>query len=284
MGERCSAYYYGCAAGEREIRSRKQQAPEIESIHRSIFGWPPLCTLHNGRVGTIAEFFRMVFLNVTLTVFAAASLHVAMPAIGHAFEAVNPGVTIRFDFDGSQVLVAQIEQGAMADVLATADTKNMKSAQDAGFVGPSTVFAQNALTIVTPMSSPVKIASDLASPNVKVALCVVSAPCGHYAIDALKAMNIPANVATQEINVEGVMEKVKLNEVDAGIVYVSDAATAKQGTLRTIVIPSYDQQPVNYPAAAVKGSANADVAAKFIAFLTSAKAQAILRQFGFQRI
>jgi molybdate transport system substrate-binding protein len=226
----------------------------------------------------------MIFLNVTLTVFAAASLHVAMPGIGHAFEAMNPGVTVSLDFDGSQVLITQIEQGAKADVFASADVKNMKSAQDAGFAGPSTVFAHNALTIVTPLSSPVKIASDLASPGVKVAICVLGAPCGRYATDALKAMNIPATIATQEINVEGVMEKVVLNEVDAGIVYVSDAASAKRGTLRTIAIPLYDQQPVNYPAAVVKGSANADIAAKFVAFLTSAQAQTILRRYGFRGV
>ena len=226
----------------------------------------------------------MIFLNSTLTVFAAASLHLALPLIGHAFEASHPGVSVSFDFDGSQVLVAQIKQGARADVLATADVKNMTAAQDAGFAGPSTVFAHNALTIVTPASSPVKIATDLAAPNVKVATCVVTAPCGRYAAEALKAMNIPANIVTQEINVEGVMEKVELNEVDAGIVYVSDAATAKPGTVRTIVIPSYDQQSVSYPAAVVKGSANADTAASFVAFLTSAKAQAVLRRFGFQRV
>jgi molybdate transport system substrate-binding protein len=226
----------------------------------------------------------MMLLNVTLTVFAAASLHVAMPAIGHAFEAAHPGIAVSFDFDGSQVLVAQIEQGARVDVLATADTKNMKAAQDAGFAGPSTDFAHNVLTIVTPASSPVKIATDMASPNVKVAVCVDSAPCGRYAKAALSAMNIPAHIVTQEINVEGVMEKVVLNEVDAGIVYVTDAATAKRGTVRTIVIPPYDQQPVTYPAAVVKGSANAGVAVAFVSFLTGRTAQSILRHYRFQGI
>jgi molybdate transport system substrate-binding protein len=243
-----------------------------------------LCILHNEVRRLHAEAPRMIFLNVTLTVFAAASLHVAMPAIGHAFEATHPGVAVSFDFDGSQVLVAQIEQGARADVLATADDKNMKAAQDAGFATPSTVFAHNVLTIVTPMSSPVKIATDLASPNVKVAICVPSAPCGRYAAAALSAMNIPAHIVTQEINVESVMEKVELNEVDAGIVYVSDAAAAKRGTVRTIVIPPYDQQPVNYPAAVVKGSTNADLAAQFVSFLTSRTAQKILRRYGFRGI
>jgi molybdate transport system substrate-binding protein len=243
-----------------------------------------LCILHNEIRRLHAEQPSMIFLNVTLTVFAAASLHVAMPAVGHAFETAHPGVAVSFDFDGSQVLVAQIEQGARADVLATADEKNMKAAQDAAFAGPSTVFAHNALTIVTPESSPVKIAADLASPNVKVAVCVQTAPCGRYAAAALSAMNIPAHIVTQEINVESVMEKVELNEVDAGVVYVSDAATAKHGTVRTIVIPSYDQQPVNYPAAMVKGSANADLAAQFVAFLTGRTAQSILRHYGFQGI
>jgi molybdate transport system substrate-binding protein len=235
-------------------------------------------------IGVPSEPPCMIFMNVTLTVFAAASLHVAMPAIGHAFEVAHPGVAVSFDFDGSQVLVAQIEQGARADVLASADVKNMKAAQDAGFAGPSTDFAHNALTIVTPQSSPVKIATDLASPNVKVAICVQTAPCGRYAAAALSAMNIPAHIVTQEINVESVMEKVVLNEVDAGIVYVSDAATAKHGTVRTIVIPAYDQQPVTYPAAVIKGSANADLAAQFVSFLTGGTAQSILRHFGFQGI
>jgi molybdate transport system substrate-binding protein len=235
-------------------------------------------------VSTRAESITMIFLNVTLTVFAAASLHVAMPAIGHAFETANPGVAVSFDFDGSQVLVAQIEQGARADVFASADVKNMTAAQNAGVAGPSTIFARNSLTIVTPVSSPVKIATDLASPNVKVAVCVETAPCGRYSTEALKAMNIPANIVTREINVEGVMEKVELNEVDAGIAYVSDAATAKRGTVRTITIPSWDQQPVIYPAAVIKGSANADLATTFVAFLKSAQAQTILHHFGFQRI
>jgi molybdate transport system substrate-binding protein len=243
-----------------------------------------LCILHNDPIRIRAESTLMLFLNATLTVFAAASLHVAMPAIGQAFEAAHPGVTVSFDFDGSQVLVAQIEQGARADVLATADEKNMKAAQDAGFAGPSTDFAHNTLTIVTPKSSPVKIATDLASPNVKVAICVASAPCGRYAAAALSAMNIPAHIVTQEINVESVMEKVILNEVDAGIVYASDAAAAKRGTVRTIVIPPYDQQPVTYPAAVIKGSANAGVAAQFVAFLTTRTAQSILRHYGFQGI
>jgi molybdate transport system substrate-binding protein len=72
-----------------------------------------------------------------------------------------------------------------------------------------------------------------------------------------------------------------LNEVDAGIVYRSDAVAAKPGAIRSIVIPSYDQQPVTYPAAVVKGSANAVIAEQFVAFLAGSKAQAILRNFGF---
>jgi molybdate transport system substrate-binding protein len=219
--------------------------------------------------------------SLTLTVFAAASLHAVMPALGQAYTTAHPGVSLRYDFDGSQVLAAQLKQGASADVFVSADSKTMDTARTDGTVEPPVVIAHNVLVVVTPPSSPVHALTDLASPNVKVALCVDTAPCGRYARAALKALNITPNVATEEINVEGVVEKVVLNEVDAGIVYQTDAVSAKPGTLTTIEIPAADQTAVNYSAAVVVTSASQADAASFVSFLTSPQAQAILKTNGF---
>lgn len=222
--------------------------------------------------------------NMTLTVFAAASLHAVMPALGQAFTASHPQIALTYDFDGSQVLEAQLKEGAHADVFVSADEKTMQRAQTDGVVKASVDIAHNVLVVVAPPSSPVHALSDLASPGVRVALCVETAPCGRYARAALKAMNITANVATEEINVESVVEKVVLNEVDAGIVYRSDALAAKPGSLTTIEIPARYQTEVSYPAAVVTSSASADAAQSFVDFLTTAQAQDILDRNGFVRI
>ncbi len=223
----------------------------------------------------------LTMLNITLTVFAAASLHAVMPALGQAYEATHPSVTLRYDFDGSQVLAAQLKQGASADVFVSADAKTMDQARTDGTVNPSVVIAHNVLVVVTPPASPVHALTDLSSQNVKVAMCVDTAPCGRYALAAFKAMNITPNVVTQEINVQGVVEKVVLNEVDAGVVYQTDATGAKPGTLNTIAIPAQYQSAVDYPAAVVTASASQTDAAAFVTFLTSPQAQAILKSDGF---
>ncbi len=121
---------------------------------------------------------------VTLTVFAASSLSSAFTEIGDDFEAAHPGVTVRFNFAGSSDLAAQIQQGAPADVFASADTHTMDIAAIADVLdGSPRDFASNTLEIATPSGNPadVNALKDLARPDVKVVLCAKQVPCGSTA-------------------------------------------------------------------------------------------------------
>jgi molybdate transport system substrate-binding protein len=227
-----------------------------------------------------------------LTVFAAASLHAAFPDMGNRFEAAHPGVTVRFVFNGSQALEAQLVQGAHADVFASADRGWMDKATSAGLVDSSAPFATNSLVVIASADSPVQTAHDLSNPGVRLLLCANAVPCGHYARATLDKMDadrafgkgfaasVLHNVVSEEENVESVVAKVSLGEADAGIVYRSDVAKVP-AHVRVVALPAADQPAIVYPIAPLKGSAAPDVAADFIAFVRSADGQAILRQYGF---
>ncbi len=226
-----------------------------------------------------------------LTVFAAASLHAVFPEIGKQFEAAHPGVTVRFDFDGSQILEAQLAQGAQADVFASADQRWMDKATSDGLVGPATVFATNKLVIIAGSATSIRTAQDLTKPGIKIVLCADAVPCGRYARQTLAKMEsdpafgkgfadaVTRNVVSQEQDVEDVFAKVNLGEADAGIVYQTD--TVKPASVRVIDLPAGAQPAVVYPIAGVKKSTSSDLAAAFIAFVRSAAGQGILKQFGF---
>ncbi len=231
----------------------------------------------------------------TLTVFAAASLTGAFGDIGKAFEAANPNVTVKFSFAGSQALRTQIEQGAPADVFASADHKNMDTMLGENLIadGKSQDFASNRLVVILPPQNPANIQTlqDLAKPGVKLDLADASVPVGNYARQALTAMSqdlnfgadfstrVLANVVSNETDVKQVVSKVDLGEADAGIVYVTDAQAATD--LKTITIPNNFNVIAKYPIAVVAKSANADLAASFVAFVLSPDAQAVLTKWGF---
>src|SRR5689334_10732190 len=121
----------------------------------------------------------------TLNVFAAASLTSSFKAIGAAFEATRPGTKVAFNFAGSPTLVQQINEGAPADVFASADEANMQKVVEAGAVtGAPQIFAQNLLQIAVPKGNPQHIAglADLAKPGLIVVLCGETIPCGRYAL------------------------------------------------------------------------------------------------------
>lgn len=243
--------------------------------------------------------YAMIFLvavaaasQTVLTVFAAASLHAAFPDIGKQFEATHPGVTVRFSFNGSQALEAQLAQGAHADVFASADQRWIDQATADGFVGPATLFATNSLVIIASAQSPVQTAHDLSNAGVRFLLCQDSVPCGRYARVLLRNMDtdpsygkdfsrsVFRNVVSGEEDVEAVVAKVSLGEADAGIVYRSDVVKMAAG-VRVVTLPAADQPPIVYPIAAVKGSTSPNVAADFIAFVRSPPGKDILRRNGF---
>lgn len=225
----------------------------------------------------------MVFAIWSLVVFAAASLHGAFNDIGATFERAHPGVVVRFDFDGSQILFSQLAGGAHADVFASADQRWMQRALAQHLVTSPAPFAGNTLVALASTGSSVRVLADLGKPGVRVDVCAESVPCGRYARAALAALGmnraVAANVVSNELNVEAVVTKVELGDADAGIVYASDARAAKK--VRVISIPARAQPHISYPIAAVAGSERPDVARAFIVLVRSARGQAILRRHGF---
>ena len=230
---------------------------------------------------------------VGLTIFAAASLTDAFTEIGAAFEAAQPGVTVQFNFGGSQNLRTQLEQGAQADVFASANQKEMDGAITAGLVaaGASQVFLTNQLVVILPENNPAKVTTleDLAKPGLKLVLAAEEVPVGNYTRQSLDKMApgfgahftdlVLANVVSNEDNVKQVVAKVQLGEADAGVVYGSDAVAAP--TLKTIPIPPELNVIATYPIAALTQSPHADQAAAFVAFVLSDNGQSILKKWGF---
>src|SRR5438105_2107830 len=129
----------------------------------------------------------------SITVFAASSLTAAFGSIGADFQKAYPGTMIHLAFAGSATLVAQIQQGAIGDVFASADQANMQKLVNGGLTaGSPSIFALNKLQIVVPAGNPKHVTglADLSRAGLVVVLCAPAVPCGHYAAEALKKANV----------------------------------------------------------------------------------------------
>lgn len=217
----------------------------------------------------------------TLTVLAASSLTEVFPAIGKAFSTAHPGVDVRFSFAGSQELVAQADSGAPADVLALAGTGSLDALEASS--DELTIFALNRLTIIVPSGNPsgVESITDLANPDVKVALAGPEVPAGAYALDAFDKAGIVVEPVSEEIEVKAVVTRVAIGGADAGVVYVTDAL-ASDAEVESVPIPDRFNVIARYPAVALDISPNADVAEDFTDFLMTETAQQLLRGNGFE--
>jgi molybdate transport system substrate-binding protein len=225
----------------------------------------------------------------TVTVFAAASLTEAFSEITAAFEASHPGVDMSLSFAGSNTLRAQIEQGAGADVFASANTKEMDALVTSGLVaeGVPQTFLTNRLAVITPANNPAKLSNfnELARPGLKLVLATEEVPVGRYARQMLEnagadfKARVLANVVSNETDVKQVLAKVQLGEADAGIVYESDAVAAPE--LPVIDVPAEWNVLAKYPIAALKHAPHPDLANEFVAFVLSPDGQAILKKWGF---
>ena len=216
-----------------------------------------------------------------LRVLAAASLTESFTELKRTFEKGHPGVTVSLSFDSSAILVEQLSQGLEADVLATADLPSMDKAVAAGVVtGTPRTFATNTLVIVTPAGNPAGIAGldDLA--DASFATCVPAAPCGDATHRLFELSGFTAKPTTEEENVKGVLTKVTTGEIDAGLVYASDAQAA--GAKVEVIRAANASEVVNVdPIAVVKGGGDVDAARDWIDLVTGDEGQQVLKAHGF---
>jgi len=220
----------------------------------------------------------------TLVVFAATSLTDAFNQIGQQFEAANPGLTVKFNYNGSSSLATSINQGAPADVFASAAPKNMKTVTDAGEAsGTPKDFATNSGEIMVEKGNPkhIKSVSDLANSAIKTVVCAPEVPCGQVATAIFKNAGVTVKPVSEETNVGGVVTKVTLGEADAGIVYVTDVK-ANESKASGVTIPANENDITSYPIAQLKAAPNATAAAAFISYVLGPQGQAVLASFGFQ--
>jgi len=221
----------------------------------------------------------------TLTVYAAASLTSTFTELGRQFEADHDGVTVRFSFGGSSDLVAQIQQGAPADVFASADTKNMdKATADDLVEGDPVDFASNTLEIAVPPDNPAGVASlqDLAKPTTKVVLCAAEVPCGAAAAKVEESSGVSIKPVSEEQSVTDVLNKVQTGEADAGLVYVTDVRAAGD-KVKGITFPESSSAVNTYPIAALDGSKHEDLAQEFVDLVTGEAGQQVLADAGFAK-
>jgi molybdate transport system substrate-binding protein len=218
----------------------------------------------------------------SLTVFAAASLTEAFTDDKNRLTTANPGLSVTYSFAGSQLLVAQIQSGAPADVVATADATNMQKLVAANLVETPKDFARNLLEIVVAPGNPrgVKGLTDLARADLKVVLEDPSVPAGKYGRQALDRQGVKASPVSLELDVKSELQKVESGEADAGIVYVTDVKSA--GTRATgVAIPAEQNVVATYPVAVVKATANHALSQVFVDQLITGTGQDALKARGF---
>ncbi len=216
-------------------------------------------------------------------VFAAASLTAPFQELAEVFERNDPQSAIELHFAGTPSLLVQLREGAPADVFAAADEPNMqRAAADGLLAGPALAFASNHLAIVVASGNPQRIAglADLARSDLRVALCGPEVPAGRYARQALTKAAVVVRSVSDEPSVKALVNKVRLGELDAGVVYATDVAAAAVGVSAVAVPDEFDVQ-ARYPIAVATTGGHREGGARFVAFVLSPAGQQILRDFGF---
>jgi molybdate transport system substrate-binding protein len=220
-----------------------------------------------------------------ITVYAAASLKTTFTQIGSQVEAAHAGTSVRFSFAGSSDLAAQIQQGAPADVFASADPANMAKVTGPGLTAsPPVDFASNTLELAVPPGNPGGIASlrDLAKPGVKLVVCAPQVPCGHASVEVAKAAGLTLRPVSEEQSVTDVLGKVLTGEADAGLVYRTDVKGAGD-TVEGIEFPESSAAVNVYPIAVLNGSRDPALASAFVDAVTGPQGQAVLAAAGFEK-
>lgn len=229
----------------------------------------------------------------SVNVFAAASLADAFEEMEEVFEADNPGAEVQLNFAGSSTLLTQIQQGAPADVFASADEAKMSTALQEGLVEEPRDFVTNELAVVVPQSNPAEIESleDLAAEDVTLVLAEDGVPVAEYAEEVLEKAegeygkgfsgSVMENVASREGDVKAAANRVSLDEADATFVYESDITPDIEERVQVVEIPPALNVVASYPLAATTGAQDPVLARRWKEFVFSAEGRRILREWGF---
>ncbi len=234
-----------------------------------------------------------------LTVFTAASLTGAFSEIGQMYKN-ETNISAVFNFDGSQVLRTQIENGAYADIFVSANTKQMNALKNEGLMNNSSisVFTKNKLSLIVPSDNPAKIhnLTDLTKPGVKIVIGTKDVPVGDYALQIINKLGndsaygpdykkkVMANIISQETNVNYVVTKIALGEADVGFAYVSDITEDLATKVDKVEIPDKYNIVAQYPIGILKQSKYPADAEEFIKLVKSDKGVAILNKYGFMPV
>lgn len=223
-----------------------------------------------------------------VTVFAAASLSDAMRELARDFKK-STGDTVRLNLGASSILALQIKQGAPADVFFSADEAKMDALGRAGLIEPKTRrdLLSNSLVVVVPVDSrlPITSVEDLVKPEVK-RLAIAephTVPAGIYAREYLQKLGLWARVIRKIVpteNVRAALAAVESGDVDAGIVYRTDALISKSVRI-AYEVPRARGPPISYPIALVRGGPDPVAAARFLALVESSRGKAIFTKYGF---
>lgn len=229
----------------------------------------------------------------TLTVLGASSLTDAFGELEGTFEEQNPGTDVQTSFAGSSELLAQIRQGAPADVFASADEANMDTAVEEGLVNEPETFARNRPVVIVPADNPAGIEDlqDLAQPDVQLVLAQDGVPIAEYAEDVLANANteygegfeqsVLDNIVSREANVRAAANRVALGEADATFVYQSDVTDDIRDRVQVIEIPENLNVLAAYPIAILEGSQNPELARQWVDLVLSDEGQGVLEEYGF---
>jgi len=233
-----------------------------------------------------------------LQVFAAASLSDAFTDMARLLEQRRAGIAVQLNFAGSQQLATQIEQGAAADVFASADQRWMTYVTERNLIsGVPVTFARNTLVVIVPATNPARIhrLQDLARGGVKLVLGADAVPVGRYSRVVLQnlsrapgfprdfASRVLRNVVSEEENVKSVVGKVQLGEADAGMVYRSDITSSVTRFVHRLEIPDSANVVATYPIAIARAARDTTSARAFLDLVLSSEGQAILERHGFAR-
>ena len=209
-----------------------------------------------------------------LTVLAAASL-------AEAFAGFPAGGAVTYSFAGSQQLVAQVEAGAPADVVATADEVAMDRLVGAGLVEAPRIFARNRLAIAVQPGNPQRVLAlaDLARPGLRVALADPAVPAGRYAVQVLERAGVTVRPVSLELDVKAVVARVASGEAHAGIVYATDVGNGRG--VEGVDIPGAANVTASYPVAVIRAGHDVAAARAFVDRLLARPGREALAARGF---